>query len=73
MPGGKGFSVRLFDASPKGCKTEFVERPKVGDRVWLKFDGLEGLEASVRWLDGAYGGVEFDRPLHSAVFDRIAL
>ena len=67
-----GFRVRVFDASRSGCKIEFVERPSVGERVWVKFDGLEAIEATVRWVDGHYGGVEFERPLYQAVFERIA-
>jgi hypothetical protein len=66
-----GFRVRVFDASPSGCKIEFVERPSVGERVWIKFDGLEALEAIVRWVDGHYGGVEFQRALYPSVFERI--
>jgi hypothetical protein len=62
----------LFDASPEGCKLEFVERPSVGERLWVKFDGLEAVEATVRWVAGHVGGLEFCRPLHAAVFDRLA-
>ena len=69
--GFHGFRVRVFDASPNGCKIEFVETPKLGERVWVKFDGLEGIEATVRWLDGHMGGVHFERPLHEAVFQRL--
>jgi len=65
------FRVRIFDASPEGCKIEFIERPSVGERVWIKFDGLEGIEATVRWVDGHTGGVQFARPLYEAVFRRI--
>jgi len=66
------FRVQLFDASPLGCKIEFVERPFVGERVWIKFDGLESLEGTVRWVEGHIGGVRFERPLHEAVFERLA-
>ena len=65
------FRVRLFDASALGCKIEFVERPSVGETVWVKFDGLQSVEACVKWIDGHYGGVEFQSPLHEAVFDRL--
>jgi hypothetical protein len=44
----------------------------VGERVWVKFDGLEAIEGSVRWVDGHTGGVQFTRPLHEAVFERLA-
>ncbi|MFL6752183.1 MAG: PilZ domain-containing protein [Sphingomicrobium sp.] len=66
------FRVRLFDASSEGCKIEFVETPALGERVWIKFDGLEALEGTVRWIEGHVGGVHFTRPLHEAVFRRIA-
>lgn len=69
--GLRPFRVRVFDASPEGCKIEFVERPAVGERVWVKFDGLEALEGMVRWVDGHIGGVEFNRPLHQSVFQRL--
>jgi hypothetical protein len=66
--GGRSFRVNVFDLSPRGCKIEFVERPDVGERVWVKFDGLESIEATVRWISGPVGGVEFRRPLYEAVF-----
>jgi hypothetical protein len=66
------FRVRIFDASPEGCRIEFVERPSVGERVWVKFDGLESIEGTVRWVEGHIGGVQFERPLYDAVFRRIA-
>ena len=70
--GVRSFRVRIFDASPEGCKIEFVERPAIGERVWVKFDNLEALEGSVRWVDGHTGGVQFEHPLHEAVFERLA-
>jgi hypothetical protein len=70
--GGRSFRVNVFDISPQGCKIEFIERPAVGERVWVKFDGLEAVEGMVRWVAGHVGGVEFQRPLHDAVFKRLA-
>lgn len=63
------YQARVFDLSPTGCKVEFVERPRVGEQVWAKFDGLDSMEATVRWVDGFYGGIQFCRPIHAAVFD----
>ena len=71
-PGTLSFRVRVFDASAEGCKVEFVERPAIDERVWIRFDGLEALQATVRWVAGHKGGVKFDRPLHPAVFERLA-
>ena len=68
-PGRQQYQCRVFDMTPTGCKVEFIERPKVGDTMWVKFDGLDGLEADVRWVDGYCGGVEFKRPIYTAVFD----
>jgi len=70
--GAHSYRVRVFDASPRGCKIEFVERPSIGEHIWVKFDSLEGLEATVRWVAGHTGGVQFERQLHEAVFERLA-
>ena len=67
------YQGRLFDLSPQGCRVEFIERPRVGERIWVKFDGLDLLEAEVRWIDGFIGGVEFVRPIYDAVFDLLVL
>lgn len=66
------FRVHIYDLSPDGCKVEFVERPELGELLWIRFDGLESIEASVRWIAGARAGVRFTHPIHPAVFDRLA-
>ena len=63
------FRVRLFDVSAEGCKAEFVERPDLHEQLWVKFDAMEAIEASVCWIAGAKVGLRFLRPLHPAVFD----
>ena len=70
-PGKSTFRVRVFDASPHGCKVEFVERPMLDERAWIKFEGLESLEALVCWVEGSATGVRFKKPIHPAVFDRL--
>jgi len=67
--GKLSYRVRVFDASPQGCRVEFVERPHVGEQVRIKFDGLQPLDARTCWIEGHCAGVEFDRPIHPAVFD----
>jgi hypothetical protein len=69
--GQPNYRVRAFDASPYGCKLEFVERPRLDELVWVKFDGLEALEASVCWIEGHAVGLEFSRPIHPAVFENL--
>jgi hypothetical protein len=66
-----GYRVRAYDASPYGCKLEFVERPELAERVWVKFEGMDALEGLVCWVDGFVAGVEFVRPIHPAVFDAL--
>jgi len=63
------YKVRIHDASPHGCKVEFVDRPVLAERAWIKFDGLEPLEAKVCWVQGFVTGVQFSTPIHPAVFD----
>lgn len=60
---------RLFDLTPSGCKVEFIERPKPAELLWVKFGNLDSIEATVRWVDGFYGGLEFVRPIYPPVFD----
>ena len=67
--GQPNYRVRLFDVSPNGCKAEFVERPRVGDRVWIKFEGLESIAAEVCWAEGFQAGLKYVNPIHPAVFD----
>ena len=63
------YNVRIFDLSPEGAKIEVIERPRVGEQLMLKFDGLEVLQSEVCWIDGFIAGLKFERPLHPAVFD----
>lgn len=65
------YTVRVHDASQHGCKVEFVERPQVGEQVWIKFDGMEALEAEVCWIEGFDAGLNFARPIHPAVFEQL--
>ena len=65
------YRVRVFDASPFGCKLEFVERPELEERVWVKFDGLDSIEGLVVRIEGFVAGIEFERPMHQAVFDAL--
>jgi hypothetical protein len=67
--GKLSFRVHIYDLSPDGCKAEFVERPEMGEQLWIKFDGMEALEAKVCWIGGPKAGLKFARPLYAAVFD----
>lgn len=67
--GRSSFRVAVADLSPRGCKVQLVERPSEGERVLVKFDGLEPLEAEVCWVEGFAAGLKFERPVHPAVFE----
>jgi hypothetical protein len=69
--GQHNYLVNVHDLSREGCRLEFVERPSLDERVWIKLEGLETLEAMVCWTEGFCAGVEFVRPIHGAVFDHL--
>ena len=69
--GQHGYRVTVHDVSPHGCRIEFVERPSLDERVWVKFEGMDSVEGLVCWIDGFVGGVEFVSPIHQAVFDQL--
>jgi hypothetical protein len=69
--GRRHYQTLLFDLTPAGCKVVFVERPRPGDLLWAKFDGLEGIEARVAWVEGFRGGLKFTRPMHPGIFDAL--
>lgn len=63
----------ISDITSEGCcvKTNSLFF-KVGTRVVIRPDGLEGLTGVVRWIAGDKAGVEFDRPIYGPVIDHIA-
>jgi len=67
--GQHNYRANVYDVSEHGCKVEFVERPALDEIVWVKFEGLEALEANVCWVDEFAVGLEFQRPVHPAVFE----
>ena len=67
--GSSPYHVRVFDISRHGCKAEFVERPRLDEHVWIKFEALSAIEATVCWVEGHIVGVEFVIPIHPAVLD----
>ncbi|MFL6728735.1 MAG: PilZ domain-containing protein [Sphingomicrobium sp.] len=67
--GRSTFRVAVTNASPEGCKVQLVERPSEGERVVVKFEGLEPLESKVAWIDNFTAGLRYSRPMHPAVFE----
>ena len=67
--GAMNFLVEVHDLSERGCKTEFVERSRLGETVWIKFGPLTPLESTVRWVEGFHGGLEFRQPINSHILE----
>lgn len=69
--GQRSYRAKVVDASPHGCRVDFVERPALEERLWIRFAGLQPIEAEVCWIDGFCGGLNFVQPIHPAVFGAI--
>ena len=67
--GALNYRVHVFDASPLGCKLEFVERPRLDETVWVKFEGYDAIQSTVCWVEGHTVGVEFERPIYPSIFE----
>jgi hypothetical protein len=65
------YRVDLFDLTRFGCSCEFIERPAIGERLWVRFDRLESLEAVTCWVEESRVGLKFENSVHPAVFDML--
>jgi hypothetical protein len=63
------YRVRVLDLSPVGCKIDLIDRPRIGEKMLIKFEGIEIMEAEVCWVEDFFAGLRFDRPFHPIVFD----
>ena len=69
--GGFSFQLPALDVSTDGCRVELVEMVDVSERVIVRLPGLEPLSAEVIWVGGNKAALQFQRPLHPAVFDQL--
>jgi len=69
--GSFGFDTQVRDLSATGCKVELVESVTVRDPVVARLPGLEPLGATVIWSDERCAGLQFNRPIHPAVFEML--
>lgn len=63
--------VNLLDFSPEGCRVELPVRVAADDMIWISLPGIEALQGRICWVEEWVAGVEFDRPMHQAVFDMV--
>ncbi len=58
----------LIDLSRTGCRVNNLTIA-AGTVVWVKLPGLEPFEAKVSWCHGWQCGIQFQQPMHPAVFE----
>jgi hypothetical protein len=62
----------LEDLSAEGCC--LVTRAicfRVGARIVIRPDGLEGVTGVVRWISANRAGIEFDHPLYGPIIEHL--
>ena len=63
--------VRVIDISTGGCRVECTSAVPVDACVWLSIPGLENQYCRVVWHCQEFVGLEFEKPLSAAVFDKL--
>lgn len=64
----------IADISQYGCRlTTHTLAVRIGMRIVIRPQGLEGVGGVVRWIEGQHAGIEFDAPLYGPVVDHLGL
>jgi len=63
--------ARVIDMSTHGCRIECSSTVEDDSWVWLSIAGLETQFCRVVWHCGEFIGLEFEKPVAEAVFDRL--
>jgi PilZ domain-containing protein len=63
--------ARVIDMSTHGCRVECPSAVAAGSWVWLGITGLETQHCRVVWHCHEFAGLEFEKPLSEAVFERL--
>jgi hypothetical protein len=69
--GEQRFPTDLHDLSPEGCRIAPPITVEESDQVFIFLPGLESIHGKVCWVRAWQAGIQFDHPLHPAVFDMI--
>jgi hypothetical protein len=64
-------SARVIDMSTNGCRIECSTMVADDSQVWVNIAGLETQYCRVVWHCQEFVGLEFEKPLSQAVFDRL--
>ncbi|MEJ5978768.1 PilZ domain-containing protein [Novosphingobium sp. PS1R-30] len=63
----------ISDISQYGCRlTTSTLAVRIGTRIVIRPQGLEGVSGTVRWIEGPHAGIEFDAPLYGPVVDHLS-
>jgi len=69
---GKGRTrVKLIDISTGGCRIQCTSAVPVDACVWLSIPTLENQYCKVIWACQEFVGLEFEKPLANAVFEKL--
>ena len=63
--------VRVIDMSTRGCRIECTTQVDDDSWIWLSIAGLETQFCRVVWHCQEFVGLEFEKPLSDAVFERL--
>ena len=63
--------ARVIDMSTNGCRIECTTQVEDDSWVWLSIAGLETQFCRVVWHCQEFIGLEFERPLSEAVFEKL--
>lgn len=63
--------ARVIDMSTHGCRIECTAPVEDNSWVWLSIAGLENQYCRVVWHCQEFIGLEFERPLSEAVFEKL--
>lgn len=63
--------ARVIDMSTRGCRIECTHPVKDDSWLWLSIAGLETQYCRVAWHCEEFIGLEFERPLSDAVFEKL--
>ena len=66
------YRVRVLDISLEGCRIDLIDRPRIGEKMLIKFDGLDVVESEICWVEGFVAGLRFARAFHPLVFALLA-
>ncbi|WP_407696044.1 PilZ domain-containing protein [Sphingomicrobium lutaoense] len=69
--GQRETAAKLADLTRLGGRVELLSRLKIHDEIWIRLPGLSPIKAFVCWSQSFDAGLEFERPLHPAVFEHL--